>query len=93
VTGFVILPDGKTLVSTGGDGICRFHALSCMPFLVHASLSDIPATAPCEGQEKGEPGPDPAAFHHALLAARFQGEIGICPPMDVAGCYDIEIVG
>ena len=93
VTGLAILPDGKTLISTGRDGLCCFHALPCMPFLVHASLSDIPATVTGGEQGKGEPGPDPAAFHRALLAARFQGEIGICPPMDVAGCYDIQIVG
>jgi hypothetical protein len=93
VTGLVILPDGSTLVSTGGDGICRFHALPCMPFLVHASLSDIPAAAAGGTPGAGGPGPGPAAFHRALLAARFQGEIGICTPKETAGGYDIQIVG
>jgi hypothetical protein len=64
-----------------------------MPFPVHASLADIPAAAPARKPGAGGPEPDPVAFHRALLVARFQGEIGICPPMDVAGCYDIQIVG
>jgi WD40 repeat protein len=93
VTGLAILPDNKTLVSTGGDGICRFHALPAMPYLVHATLADIPSGVPCGEPGAGTVSPDPAAFHRALLAARFQGEIGICPPLDVAGCYDIQIVG
>jgi hypothetical protein len=63
-----------------------------MEFPVHASLADIPAAVP-GGVQLRSPGPDPAAFHRALLAARFRGEIGICPPMDTAGCYDIQIVG
>ena len=93
VTGLAILPDGRTLVTTGADGLCRFHALPCTQFLVHASLADIPAAVPAGEQPVRGPGPDPAAFHRALLAARFRGEIGICPPMDTAGCYDIQIVG
>ncbi|MFA5266489.1 MAG: WD40 repeat domain-containing protein [Methanoregula sp.] len=93
VTGLAILPDGRTLVSTGTDGLCRFHALPLMPFLVHASIADIPEAAPAGKQGTGGPEPDPVAFHRALLVARFQGEIGICPPMDVAGDYDIQIVG
>jgi WD40 repeat protein len=92
VTGLAILPDGRTLVSTGKDGICRFHELPCMPFLVHASLADIPAGAQ-RAAGTGRTGPDPSAFHRALLAARFQGEIGICPEPDRAGCYDIQIAG
>jgi hypothetical protein len=60
---------------------------------VHASLADIPAPVPEGEQPVRGPGPDPAAFRRALLAARFRGEIGICPPMDTAGCYDIQIVG
>jgi WD40 repeat protein len=93
VTGLAVLPDGRTLVSTGADGICHFHALPCMPFLVHAGLGDISAAAPGKDRRAGETGPDPAAFHRTLFAARFKGEIGICPPMDEAGCYDIQIVG
>ena len=93
VTGLAILPDGRTLVTTGGDGLCRFHALPRTQFPVHASLADIPAAVPEGEQPVRGPGPDPAAFHRALLAARFRGEIGICPPMDTAGCYDIQIVG
>ena len=93
VTGLAVLPDNKTLVSTGIDGICRFHALPCLPFLVHASLADITAAATAGEPGAGGPGPDPAAFHRALLAARFCGEIEICPPSDMAGCYDILIVG
>ena len=93
VTGLVILPDGRTLVSTGGDGICRFHVLPRILFLVHASLADIPAATSGLEPGAGDRVPDPAAFHRALLAARFQGEIGICPPVDTAGCYDIQIVG
>jgi WD40 repeat protein len=93
VTGLAILPDGRTLISTGTDGLCRFHPLPRMPFLVHASLADIPAAAPAGKQGAGGPEPDPVAFHRALLVARFQGESGICPPLDVAGCYDIQIVG
>ncbi len=92
VTGLAVLPDGRTLVSTGADGLCRFHALPVVPFLVHASLSDI-ETAPDNVQGAREKGPDPAAFHRALLAARFRGEIGVCPPMDSAGSYDIQVVG
>jgi len=93
VSGLAILPDGRTLVSTGTDGLCRFHGLPRVPFLVHASLADIPAAASAGKQGGGGPEPDPVAFHRALLVARFQGEIGICLPMDVAGCYDIQIVG
>jgi WD40 repeat protein len=93
VTGLAILPDGRTLVTTGGDGLCRFHALPRTQFPVHASLADIPAAVPEGEQPVRGPVPDPAAFHRALLAARFRGEIGICPPMDTAGCYDIQIVG
>lgn len=93
VTGLAMLPDGRTLVSTGADGFCRFHVLPRMPFPVHASLADIPAAAPAGKQGARGLEPDPVAFHRALLVARFQGEIGICPPMNVAGCYDIQIVG
>jgi WD40 repeat protein len=93
VTGLAILPDGRTLVTTGADGLCRFHALPCTQFPVHASIADIPAPVPGGERPVQGPGPDPAVFHRALLAARFLGEIGICPPMDTVGCYDIQIVG
>ena len=93
VTGLAILPDGRALVTTGADGHCRFHALPCTQFPVHASLADIPAMVVEGEQPVRGPGPDPAAFHRALLAARFREEIGICPPMETAGCYDIQIVG
>lgn len=93
VTGVAILPDGKTLVTTGADGLCRFHALPCTQFPVHATPADIPAAVP-EGERPARgPGPDAAEFHRALLAARFRGEIGICPLPDTTGCYDIQIVG
>jgi WD40 repeat protein len=93
VTGLALLPDGRTLVSTGTDGLCRFHEMPRIPFLVHANVSEMPATVP--GEELPHQGmqPDPAAFHRALLAARFRGEIGICLTADSAGCYDIQIVG
>jgi WD40 repeat protein len=93
VTGLAVLPDARTLVTTGADGCCRFHALPRTQFPVHASLADIPAAVPLGEQPVLSPKPDPAAFHRALLAARFHGEIGICPPLDTAGCYDIQIVG
>jgi WD40 repeat protein len=90
VTGLAMLPDGMTVVSTGGDGLCRFHALPRVPFLVHAGLADIPV--PAGEQGTGRPGPVPDMFHRSLLAARFRGEIGICPAPDTAGCHDIQIV-
>lgn len=94
VTGAIILADGRTLVTSGEDGLCRFHPLPFTPFLVHTGLDAIPAVQEQAGQAQG----NPAAFTQwsflsLLLAARFQGEIEICPPLDVAGCYDIQIVG
>ncbi|WP_292348637.1 MULTISPECIES: WD40 repeat domain-containing protein [unclassified Methanoregula] len=88
VTGLAVLADGKTLVSSGGDGLCRFHALPVIPFPLHARPAAA-GTAPA-GEE---PGCGKAKYHNALLAARFQGEIGICAPTDTAGCYDIQIAG
>jgi hypothetical protein len=92
VTGIAILPDGRTLVTAGRDGMCRFHPLPLAPFLVHACLADIPAAVSEEASARGSAEYTPWAFLLALLAARFRGEIELCPPLDVAGCYDIQIV-
>lgn len=92
VTGIAILPDGRTLVTAGRDGMCRFHPLPLAPFLVHARLADIPAAVSGEASARGSAECAPWAFLLALIAARFRGEIEICPPLDVAGCYDIQIV-
>jgi hypothetical protein len=92
VTGIAILPDGRTLVTTGGDGMCRFHSLPLTPALVHAGLADIPAAVAGEASTRGSPERAQWAFLRVLLAARFRGEIELCPPLDVAGCYDIQIV-
>jgi WD40 repeat protein len=93
VTGIAVFPCGRTLVTTGGDGVCRFHPLPFAPFLVHAGLADIPAAVSEEASAGGSPDCAPWTFLHTLLAARFRGEIQICPPLDMAGCYDIQIVG
>lgn len=93
VTGMIVLLDGKTLVTAGDDGMCRFHTLPSVPFLVHAGLTDIPAIAAevdSSGDSEGKP---QWIFLLNMLTARFRSEIEICPPMDVAGCYDIQIVG
>lgn len=92
VTGLVVLADGKTLVSTGGDGLCRFHALPVILFPVHASPAVMDAEP--EGERSGEErGGRADAYQRALLAVRFQGEIGICAPAETAGYYDIQIAG
>jgi WD40 repeat protein len=93
VTGIAILPDGRTLVTAGRDGMCRFHPLPLTPFLVHACLADIPAAVSGETSARGSAGGAQWAFLLTLLTARFRGEIEICPPLDVSGCYDIQIVG
>jgi WD40 repeat protein len=93
VTGIAALPDGRTLVTTGGDGGCRFHPLPFTPFLIHAGLADIPVAASEEESTGGSNGRAQWAFLRTMFSARFQGEIGVCPPLDEAGCYDIQIVG
>jgi WD40 repeat protein len=93
VTGIAALPDGRTLVTTGGDGVCRFHSLPVTPFLVHAGLADIPVAASEEQLTGGSSGRVQWAFLRTMLSARFRGEIEVCPPLDLAGCYDIQIVG
>ena len=93
VTGIAVFPDGRTLVTSGGDGVCRFHALPLSPFLVHAGLADIPVAVSEEASARGSAERAPWTFLLTLLAARFRGEIQICPPLDMAGCYDIQVVG
>ncbi|MCK9580549.1 MAG: WD40 repeat domain-containing protein [Methanoregula sp.] len=93
VTGTAILADIKTLMTSGEDGVCRFHPLPHTPFLVHAGLDAIPAAQEAERLARGSPASAQWSFLSLLLAARFQGEIEICPPLDTAGCYDIQIVG
>jgi len=88
VTGLAVLADGKIMVSSGGDGLCRFHVLPAIPFAVYARPADTAMASVGE-----EPGPGMAAYLSALMAARFQGEIGICAPADTAGDYDIQITG
>lgn len=89
VTGLAVLADGKTMVSSGGDGLCRFHVLPVIPFPVHAR----PADTAMEPVVREDPVCSPAAYNRALMAVRFQGEIGICAPADQAGDYDIQITG
>jgi WD40 repeat protein len=93
VTGIAIFADKKTLMTSGEDGVCRFHPLPHTPFLVHAGLDAIPAAQEEERLARGSPASAQWSFLSLLLAARFQGEIEICPPLDTAGCYDIQIVG
>jgi WD40 repeat protein len=93
VSGLGVLPDGITLVSSGADGLCCFHAMPCVRFPIHARLADITGSTPGSGKPSCPNGQEPSAFHRALLAARFREEIGICTPMDITGCYDIQIVG
>jgi WD40 repeat protein len=92
VTGIALLTDGKTLMTAGSDGMCRFHPLPLSPFLAHASLADIPAAVSGEASARGSAESAQWAFLRALLAARFRGEIELCPPLDSAGCYDIQLV-
>ncbi len=93
VTGITELPESRTLVTAGGDGVCRFHALPGIPFLSRAALADIPATA-SEAESAGESSERGQwTFLSTLLTARFQGEIGICPQLDMPGWYDIQLAG
>ncbi len=93
VTGMAVPDGGRSLVTSGEDGLCRFHPLPQTPFLAHASLAAIPAVQEQAGQGAGSPARAQWSFLLLLLAARFRGEIEISPPLDVAGCYDIQIVG
>ncbi|PKL65510.1 MAG: hypothetical protein CVV32_03355 [Methanomicrobiales archaeon HGW-Methanomicrobiales-3] len=93
VTGAVITADGRTLVTSGEDGLCRFHPLPHAPFLVHAGLDTIPSVQEQAGLVRGSTASAQWSFLELLLTARFRGEIEICPPLDVAGCYDIQIMG
>lgn len=93
VTGAVILTDGRMLVTSGEDGLCRFHPLPHAPFPVHAGLDTMPAVQEQTGLARGSTVSAQWSFLALLLAARFRGEIEICPPLDVARCYDIQIVG
>jgi len=93
VTGAVITADGRTLVTSGEDGLCRFHPLPHALFLVHAGLDTIPAVQEQAGLSQGSTASAQWSFLELLLAARFRSEIEICPPLDVAGCYDIQIMG
>jgi WD40 repeat protein len=93
VTGIATLPDGRTLVTTGGDGVCRFHALPFTLFLVHAGLEDIPAAVLEEEAAGADTGRGQWTFLRTMLSARFRGEIEVIPPSCTAGCYDIQIVG
>ena len=73
--------------------MCRFHPLPLTQFLVHAGLADIQTAASEEASANGSAGITQWAFLRTMLSARFRGEIEICPPLDMAGCYDIQIVG
>ena len=91
VTGLAVLPGGETLVSSGGDGLCCFHPLPQLPFPARfgiAGMGSLPHPGSSDEEEKSQ-----WAFLSRLLAARFRGEIGICPPSDMPGCYDIQIAG
>jgi hypothetical protein len=91
VTGIMVLSDGRTLVTAGEDGMVRFHHLPLMSF--PAGLPDMVAAE--SGETAAGRGPDrrQRTFLRALITARFHGEIGVCPPVDVAGSYDIQIAG
>lgn len=91
VTGLVVMPGEKAFVTAGGDGFCRFHALPCCLPPARASISEISAATDESARGDGEG--LQWAFFVKLLAARFRGEIGICPPDDGAGLYDIQILG
>lgn len=93
VTGIAILSDGKTLITTGRDGSCRFHTLPITPFLVRATLADLQDATKDRDTSCGEHQASQWEFLRILLAMRFRSEIQICPPIDAAGCYDIQIVG
>jgi len=93
VTGIVLLPGNRTLVTTGADGACSFLPLPYLPFPARASFSDL-AAAEREEQEAGtESARAQWAFLRALLAAHFRDEIGICTLPAGPGLYDIMVVG
>lgn len=93
ISGIAILSDGRTLITAGDDGLCRFHPLPYVPFLVHTDLTAFADVVREEESTRGNPDNAQWAFLRTLLAARFQGEIEICMTPDVAGYYDIQIVG
>lgn len=93
VTGSIVLHGGRTLVTTGADGACRFRPLPHLPFPARASPVDIAAVEREEQQATRESTRAQWAFLHALLAARFRDEIGICMLPAGPGLYDIMVVG
>jgi hypothetical protein len=88
-----MLPDNETLVTTGMDGMCRFHPLPRTPFLSKAGISEIPVSEREAKTTRGSQDGTQWAFLRTMLVARFHGEIEICPLLDIIGCYDIQIVG
>ena len=93
VTGSIVLPGGRTLVTTGADGACSFRPLPYLPFPSRASPADIAAVEREEQQATRESARAQWVFLHALLAARFRDEIGICMLPAEPGLYDIMVVG
>jgi WD40 repeat protein len=93
VTGIVVLSDEKLLVTSGKDGICRFHPLPVSGFLPGATLADLPFVRTEAEDSRESPDELQWTFLYRLLAARFRGEIQICPSPGNIGCYDIQIVG
>ena len=56
-------------------------------------VDDIAVAAAEEESAGGSTGRGEWTFLRTMLSARFHGEIGVCPPLDMAGYYDIQIVG
>jgi WD40 repeat protein len=92
ISGIALVPGGEYAVTGGMDGVIRVTRLPWTKSLAHATLDDLPLVY---DETTGDPGDTGAqwTFLYRLLAGRFRGEIGICPPSSDAEPFDIQIAG
>ncbi len=93
VTGIVISAGERIVITSGEDGLVHFHPLPVAALLSCATLADMPAVRTEADAARGGPDASGWEFLYRLLAARFRGEIQICPSPGVIGRYDIQIAG
>jgi WD40 repeat protein len=92
ITGIALVPGGE-LVATGGmDGMVRVTRLPWTKNLSQATIDDMPRVYE-ETTGDHEAAGSQWLFLYRMLAGRFRGEIGICPPSLEAGPFDIQIGG
>jgi WD40 repeat protein len=92
VSGAALVSGGEYIATGGMDGMIRITRLPWTKNLSLAGLDDLPwvyeETTGSGGVMRSQ-----WLFLNRMLAGRFRGEIGICPPSHEAGPFDIQIAG